>query len=232
MKSMKIVALISALLAMSACTQKSEKSELTTPDEKISYALGLDIGNNLKSLGSDIDVDILIQSIRDTLQANKSLMSQTEVTQALQEFSSRMQAKQSGHTPEEASQNQAAGDKFLSENKTKPGVTATESGLQYKVITEGSGRKPAATDQVTVHYRGTLIDGTEFDSSYGRGKPTTFALNQVIPGWTEGLQLMNVGSKYEFYIPANLAYGSRGAGKTIGPNSTLIFQVELLKIAN
>lgn len=127
-------------------------------------------------------------------------------------------------------ENKAAGEKFLAENGKKPNIKTTASGLQYEVLTEGKGKKPAATDNVTVHYKGTTIDGKEFDSSYSRGEPTSFPLNGVIPGWTEGVQLMAEGSKYKFYIPSNLAYGENGAGGAIGPNETLIFEVELIKI--
>jgi FKBP-type peptidyl-prolyl cis-trans isomerase len=166
----------------------------------------------------------------DAQSGTDTLLTQDEMMTALQTFQTTMMERQQAKAEREASENITAGEAFLAENASKEGVMVTESGLQYKVITEGSGPKPQATDQVTVHYRGTLLDGTEFDSSYSRGEPATFGLNQVIPGWTEGVQLMNVGSKYEFYIPANLAYGERGAGASIGPNSTLIFEVELISI--
>ncbi len=232
MKFINVLGLVFAIAVLAACNQQTDRTSLETTNEKISYAIGLDIGNNLRSLGTDIDIDILVQAIRDTLERDKSLMTQAEMIKAMQEFSNQLQAKDSGHTAEDAEKNRIEGEAFLSTNQKKPGVTTTASGLQYKIIKEGGGPKPAATDEVTVHYRGTLIDGTEFDSSYKRDKPATFPLNGVIAGWTEGLQLMNKGSKFEFYIPSELAYGSRGAGDKIGPNATLIFEVELLSIAN
>ncbi|MFQ5651515.1 MAG: FKBP-type peptidyl-prolyl cis-trans isomerase [bacterium] len=214
MKNFSPLLMIAAFFTLQACTSQNqaEKTELDTSSEKLSYALGQEFGANMKQLETGIDLPALIQGIRDTLNGRPALLTDQEVEAILHEF------------------RKTDDERFLEENKEKEGVLTTASGLQYKVLKEGAGPKPKATDRVTVHYRGTLIDGREFDSSYKRGEPATFPLNRVIPGWTEGLQLMNVGSKYEFYIPSRLAYRDRGAGGLIGPGATLIFQVELLKI--
>ncbi len=219
-----------ALIGWSACSQQAQKTELKTTTEKVSYSLGLDVGGNLKALETEVDLDALIQGIRDTLSGKKPLLTRAQVNEVMREFSRTMSANKDAKSKAKGETNLSEGKKFLEENGKKEGVVTTASGLQYKVLTEGTGKTPKATDKVTVHYRGTLIDGTEFDSSYGRGEPTSFPLNRVISGWTEGLQLMNIGSKYEFYVPSDLGYGSRGAGAQIGPNATLIFQVELLEI--
>lgn len=220
------------VILVQSCTKEQEKVDLETPTEKISYALGLDIGSSLKELDVDLDLPSLIQGMKDTLADKKTLLTQQQVAEVMQDFSKQMKEKQTQKIQATSDNNKKEGESFLAENKEKEGVTTTASGLQYKVIEEGDGPKPSSTDKVTVHYRGTLIDGTEFDSSYKRGQPATFPLNGVIPGWTEGLQMMAVGSKYEFYIPPALAYGERGAGGKIGPNATLIFEVELLSIDN
>lgn len=190
----------------------------------ISYALGLSIASNLKNSGVEaLDIEQFTQGLNAIINNEKIRMSPDEVNQILNEFFEGMQKKAEGNNSE-------TGKAFLAENKNKAGVTETASGLQYQVITEGSGPKPTAKNQVKVHYTGTLIDGTVFDSSVSRGEPATFGVTQVISGWVEGLQLMSKGAKYKFFIPSNLAYGAQGAGKAIGPNATLIFEVELLDI--
>ena len=204
--------------------------KLTTEKEKVSYMVGMDMSRNLEPIKGEIDVDVMVQAIRDSLAGKGKLMTDQEAEQVRQAFVQKITAQQQAKQQEAAGKNKAEGEKFLAENKSKPGVKPTASGLQYQVITEGKGPKPAATDQVKVHYVGTLIDGTKFDSSIDRGEPATFGLNGVIPGWTEALQLMPVGSKYKLFVPANLAYGDRGTPGPIGPNATLIFEVELLEI--
>ncbi len=231
-QSFSIVLLITVGALLSACGTQERKTELKTQGEKISYALGLDIGGSLSELHTELDIATLIQAIQDTLTGGDVLLTGKEIAAVMQEFSKQMEAKQKQEAQAQQGKNLTEGEMFMEENKNKEGVQTTTSGLQYKVLTEGDGAKPSATDRVTVHYRGTLLDGTEFDSSYKRGQPATFALNGVIKGWTEGLQLMKMGSKYEFVIPPELAYGKRGTGAQIGPDATLIFEVELLDIAN
>ena len=231
-QSFSIVLLITVGALLSACGTQERKTELKTQGEKISYALGLDIGGSLSELHTELDIATLIQAIQDTLTGGDVLLTGKEIAAVMQEFSKQMEAKQKQEAQAQQGKNLTEGEMFMEENKNKEGVQTTTSGLQYKVLTEGDGAKPSATDRVTVHYRGTLLDGTEFDSSYKRGQPATFALNGVIKGWTEGLQLMKMGSKYEFVIPPELAYGKRGTGGQIGPDATLIFEVELLYIAN
>jgi FKBP-type peptidyl-prolyl cis-trans isomerase FkpA len=204
--------------------------KLETPQQKFSYAIGIDIGSQVKQIPTTLDVDALCQGIKDTLGGKGIAMTAKEIDSVRAAMFQSMQAAQMQKSQQAGEKNKAEGEKFLAENKSKAGIKTTASGLQYSVMTEGKGPHPKAEDVVTVHYRGTLIDGTEFDNSYTRKEPATFKLNQVIPGWTEGLQLMTVGSKYMFYIPSELGYGTRGGGQKIGPNSTLIFQVELISI--
>jgi len=196
--------------------------------DKVSYSIGLDIGNTFKNQKMEINADVLAAGVKDGLSGAKPLLSQDEVRTVMTEFSKNMRERAAAASKEAAEKNTKEGEKFLAENKTKPGVKTTASGLQYVVEKEGSGAAPKETDTVVVNYRGTLIDGTEFDSSYKRGEPTTFPVNRVIKGWTEALQLMKPGGKYKLFIPSNLAYGPGGAGGDIGPNATLIFEVELL----
>jgi FKBP-type peptidyl-prolyl cis-trans isomerase len=205
-------------------------TSLTTQKEKASYAIGMSIGSGMRKDGVDVDPKLLQQGIMDALAGNKPLISEEEARTAIMNLQMELRGKQEAKMKEAGDSNQKEGDAFLAANKGKEGVVTLPSGLQYKVLTAGTGPKPAATDQVTVNYRGTLISGKEFDSSYKRGQPATFPVSGVIKGWTEALQLMPVGSKWQLFIPPQLAYGARGAGADIGPNATLVFDVELLSI--
>lgn len=206
--------------------------QLTTDKQKASYAIGMNMGASMRKDGADIDPDALSQGLKDALAGNKTLLTQDEAQQTLGKFQTEMQAKMQEKHMQEATANKTAGEAFLAANKAKPGVVTLPSGLQYKVLTEGNGPKPTINDSVVCNYRGTLIDGSEFDSSYKRGQPATFPVGRVIKGWTEALQLMPTGSKWQLFIPSDLAYGERGAGNDIPPNSTLIFEVELIKIVS
>jgi FKBP-type peptidyl-prolyl cis-trans isomerase len=185
----------------------------------------MNIGLNLSRQKVDVNPDVLVAGIKDAI-AGKPQLTQDQVKDVMQQFEKDMEQKQK----QAGDKNKTEGEKFLADNKNKPGVKTTASGLEYKVEKEGTGPQPKATDMVTVNYRGTLIDGTEFDSSYKRGQPATFPLNGVIKGWTEGLQLMKQGGKYQFFVPSNLAYGERAVGPDIAPNATLVFEVELLDV--
>jgi FKBP-type peptidyl-prolyl cis-trans isomerase FklB len=204
-------------------------SPLTTDRDKSSYALGMNIAKGLKAQSVDVDPAMLQRGIHDELTGAKPLLTDQEAQTALNQLQKETQGKADAKMQQLGEANKKAGDAFLAANKAKEGVVTLPSGLQYKIIKQGTGPKPAATDTVVCNYRGTLLDGTEFDSSYKRGQPATFALNQVIKGWTEAVQLMPVGSKWQLFIPADLAYGARAAGP-ISPNSTLIFDVELMSI--
>jgi FKBP-type peptidyl-prolyl cis-trans isomerase FklB len=199
---------------------------LTTLKDRFSYALGMNLGTNLHQQSVEVDPDMLAQGMKDTLAGGATRLTLDEAQAALTEVQTDLHKKQQAKT--EA--NKTEGEAFLAANKTKEGVVTLPSGLQYKILQAGTGPKPAASDSVVCNYRGTLIDGTEFDSSYKRGQPATFPVGGVIKGWTEALQLMPVGSKWQLFVPSDLAYGARGAGANIGPNSTLIFEVELLSI--
>jgi len=204
---------------------------LTTTKQKASYAIGMNLGGGLHRQNIDVDTDAIVQGLQDTLNGKKALLTDEEARSALMQLQSEMQAKMQAKQTAEGEANKKEGDAFLAANKTKEGVVTLPSGLQYKILKEGSGPKPTATDSVVCNYKGTLINGTEFDSSYKRGEPATFPVTGVIKGWTEALQLMPVGSKWQLFIPSDLAYGPRGTpGGPIGPNSTLIFEVELISI--
>jgi FKBP-type peptidyl-prolyl cis-trans isomerase FklB len=207
---------------------------LTTRKQKFSYALGMNIGTglgtNLKKQSVEIDPALVSEGLKDALAGAKTRLTEDEAKAVLTEVQNDVRKEQAEKAKEAAVTNKKEGDDFLAANKSKEGVVTLPSGLQYKILTPGTGPKPAATDTVVCNYRGTLIDGKEFDSSYKRGQPNTFGVNQVIKGWTEALQLMPVGSKWQLVIPASLAYGERGAGSEIGPDATLIFEVELLSI--
>lgn len=203
--------------------------ELETEKQKLGYIIGMDIGKSLREQGAEVELDSLVDAIRTTFNGEEAALTAEEAAAIRQAYVEKRQAEQKAETAAVSGANLAEGQKFLAENKAKEGVQTTESGLQYKVLTMGDGAKPSATDTVQVHYRGTLLDGTEFDSSYARNEPISFALNRVIAGWTEGVQLMPIGSKFMFYIAPELAYGESGGGP-IPPNATLIFEVELLDI--
>jgi FKBP-type peptidyl-prolyl cis-trans isomerase FklB len=207
-----------------------DKAQLKDQKDKASYSIGYDIGDTFKKQKIELNVDALIAGLKEALAGKDASLSKDERDKTLQAFQKEMMEKQMAASKEAATKNQAEGEKFLAENKTKDGMKTTASGLQYKVIKEGSGASPKETDTVVTNYRGTLIDGTEFDSSYKRNEPASFPVNRVIKGWTEALQLMKPGAKYQLFIPSALAYGERGAGQLIGPNATLVFEVELLSI--
>jgi FKBP-type peptidyl-prolyl cis-trans isomerase FklB len=219
-----------ALAALAAPVLAEDRPTLKDTKDKLSYSIGLDIGMTFKKQKMELNSDTLAAGVKDGLSGVKPLLTEDEVRQVMTTFSKEMTEKTAMANKEAAEKNTAEGEKFLTENKNKADVKTTASGLQYKVLKEGSGAPPKETDTVVVNYRGTLVDGTEFDSSYKRGEPATFPVNRVIKGWTEALQLMKPGSKYQLFIPANLAYGERGAGGDIGPNATLIFEVELMNV--
>jgi FKBP-type peptidyl-prolyl cis-trans isomerase len=205
---------------------------LKTDKDKVSYAIGVNIGKSMRKDTVDIDPAIFSRGMKDALAGGKLLLTDDEMKAALTKLQTDLRAKQEETMQKTGEINKKGGEDFLTQNKTKPGVVALPDGLQYKILKEGTGPKPTANDSVVCNYRGTLLDGTEFDSSYKRGQPATFPVSGVIKGWTEAVQLMPVGSKWQLFLPADLAYGNRGAGPDIGPNATLIFEVELLSIQN
>jgi FKBP-type peptidyl-prolyl cis-trans isomerase FkpA len=206
------------------------QTKLTTEKDKVSYMVGMQVGSSLAPIKDEIDLAVVLKAIESTLKGEAPALTQEEAMAVQKTFAERLQAKRASEMQETATKNKTEGEAFLAKNKSAAGVKTTASGLQYSVVKEGSGPKPALTDTVKVHYTGTLLDGTKFDSSVDRGEPAQFALNAVIPGWTEALQLMPVGSKYTLWIPSALAYGDRGTPGPIGPNATLKFDVELLEI--
>lgn len=231
--------ILAAALGLLAVSSPAAEPAVTLKDQKdkVSYSIGLDIGRTFKKQEIDVNTAAIVQGLKDGLGGGKTLLTDEEIMVVMQAFQVEMrakaQAKAAGAAAEASKageKNKAAGVAFLADNKKKAGVKTTASGLQYKIVKEGTGKTPKASDSVTTHYRGTLIDGTEFDSSYKRNEPATFPVSGVIKGWTEALQLMKEGSEWELYIPADLAYGDRGAGQDIGPGSTLIFKIVLLKV--
>lgn len=232
MKKFLLIFLLFALLAIPACKKtKAIKSEaLETQKDKASYAIGYDLGKNLKKYSEDIELEKMIKGIRDGISGQNSILNEEETKKTLTEFQQALIKKEIERRKEVAIKNKVEEEKFLAENSKREGVVTTASGLQYKVIKEGNGPKPELEDTVKVHYRGTFINGKEFDSSYKRGEPVTFQLKNMIPGWIEALQLMKAGSKWQIFIPSSLAYGEQGAGDIIEPNSLLIFDVELLEV--
>jgi FKBP-type peptidyl-prolyl cis-trans isomerase len=220
----------------SAAAEKKESGAeipgLPTEKAQISYAIGLDMGRSLERIKDEVDMTLVTQGVQDVFDGKDPKITDEQAMQIMQAFATRMQAKEEAENKAKAEKNLAEGKQFLEANAKKAGVTTTASGLQYQVLTAGAGPKPAASDTVVVHYTGTLLDGKEFDSSVTRGEPARFSLDGVVPGFTEGLQLMPVGGKYRFWIPGNLGYGEQGTpGGPIPPNATLVFDIELIEIA-
>jgi FKBP-type peptidyl-prolyl cis-trans isomerase FklB len=212
-----------------AAKSKSDAT-LSTDKDKLSYAIGVNVGRSLQKDSVDVDPSILVQGLKDALSGGKTLMTDDEAKTVIVALQTSLQKKQEAVMQAAGDVNKKQGDAFLTANKMKEGVVTLPSGLQYKILTPGTGPKPSVSDSVVCNYRGTLIDGTEFDSSYKRGQPATFPVDKVIKGWTEALQLMPVGSKWQLFVPSEMAYGARGPSPTIGANSVLIFEVELLSI--
>src|SRR5499426_320812 len=221
----RFIVIVSASVLVFPLFGQEKSPQLKDQKDKVSYSIGMQIGFNLGRQKVDINPEILNAGIKDAI-AGKPQLTPDQVKEIMAQFEKDMEQKQK----QAGEKNKTDGAKFLEDNKKKPGVKTTTSGLQYKVEKEGTGAQPKPTDMVTMNYRGTLIDGTEFDSSYKRGQPATFPVNGVIKGWTEALQLMKQGAKYQLFIPSNLAYGERAMGADIGPNSTLIFEVELMEV--
>jgi FKBP-type peptidyl-prolyl cis-trans isomerase len=229
MRTRLITILAAIAMLAAAALARAESADLKDPKQRLSYAIGTELGANVKKQGIDIDPKALAAGLADAL-AGKLQMTDAEIKQVMDAERTQLIAKQQAKRQADAAANAKAGDAFLAANGKKDGVKTTTSGLEYKVLKSGTGKTPGPKDTVKVHYQGTLIDGTEFDSSIARGEPVTFQVDGVIPGWTEALQLMKVGDKYQLFIPPKLAYGASGAGDKIGPNSVLIFEVELLDI--
>ncbi|MBE0605672.1 MAG: FKBP-type peptidyl-prolyl cis-trans isomerase [Deltaproteobacteria bacterium] len=226
----RLAVALCAMVAFSGASFAADGTELKSDKEKISYSIGMDIGGNLKRGAVEVDPDLLARGLKDSYSGGKTLLTEDQARQAIEDFQQTLMAKKAETMRKLSEENKADGEKFLAENAKKAGVKSLASGLQYKEITPGKGKTPKTTDTVTVHYKGTLIDATEFDSSYKRGEPATFPVSGVISGWTEALQLMKEGAKWQLFIPPNLGYGERGAGSIIGPNATLIFEVELISV--
>jgi FKBP-type peptidyl-prolyl cis-trans isomerase len=227
----KLLLCAAVATALAGCQPKVEKKELKleTDEQKVSYGIGLMEGKRFKQ-DFNVDIDAFTAGLKSSISDEKPLMTEEEIKTQIQAFGQKLMAKKEAEQKAAADKNKTASDAFLAENGKKDGVQTTASGLQYKVVTEGKGAKPKADETVEVNYKGTLIDGTEFDSSYKRNQSVTFPVSGVIPGWTEALQLMPVGSKFELYIPSDLAYGPGGTGGVIGPNQALVFEVELIDI--
>ncbi|MFQ5525685.1 MAG: FKBP-type peptidyl-prolyl cis-trans isomerase [Thermoanaerobaculia bacterium] len=230
MRSIFAVCLSLSLGVAGFAAAQAEKPE--SVEDRASYGLGLNMGRQMTAQGVRINVDLLARGLRDGLAGSESLLTDQEIQTAMQTLQQQVQQAMQAKMAAEAEANQKAGDAFLAGNAVKEGVVTLESGLQYKVVTNGAGSLPVSSDTVRVHYEGRLIDGTVFDSSYQRGQPAEFQVTGVIQGWIEALQLMKVGSKWELYIPSALAYGQRGQGPKIGPNAVLVFDVELLEIVS
>ncbi len=225
---LRLIAVIGLIFLFSQA-DAGEDIVLKNKKDKTSYTIGMDIGKNLKGM-SDVNPDMLTRGINDAFSGSKPLLTEQEMSGIMKEVKQEIMAKQRELAKEAVKNNKKEGEAFLALNKKKKGVVTLPSGLQYKVIKAGTGETPKLTDTVKTNYQGTLINGTEFDSSYKRGQPVTFPVNGVIRGWTEALQLMKAGSKWELFIPSDLAYGERGAGRAIGPHSALVFEIELISI--
>lgn len=235
--AMKVIAVFAVFCSLVLFTfncetnaAKQEPVTLKTDRDSVSYIVGTDIARSLTDIKDEIDIDMLISGLKDQFSEKPLLVTKEKAQTIMREFSMKMREKMEKENKVLAKRNFEEENKFLKKNKKKKGITTTDSGLQYLVLKQGDGPKPSNTDKVKVHYKGTTVDGTEFDSSYKRGEPVTFPVTGVIKGWTEALLLMNVGSKYKLFIPSELAYGQRGAGQHIGPSTMLIFEVELLGI--
>jgi len=215
-------------LMMTSCSKNTGSTEMKTLTDSVSYAIGFDFGKNLKAQDVDLNADIVAQAIKDAKDTSIHIMTDEQIKSVMMSFQKEVMAKQEAKNKALGEKNKADGEKFLAENKSKPGVVTLPSGLQYKVISMGSGPKPKDDQMVVLNYRGTLIDGTVFDDSYKRGEPAMFPVKGVIKGFTEALPLMPIGSKWQLFIPSDLAYGDRAAGPQIAPNATLIFEIELL----
>ena len=230
---MKYTTLIGALglsIILPACQSTQHKTELKTLQDSVSYSIGMDIGRNLKGQMIDVNPDAIAQALKDMTGDGKPMLTDVQARSVMMAFQTQMMATHAEKMKAAGEKNKKDGEVFLAENKKKDGVVTLPSGLQYKVLTMGNGKKPTANDKVTVNYRGTLVDGTEFDNSYKRGEPAVFPVSGVIKGLSEALQLMPVGSKWQVVIPADIAYGEQGAGGQIAPNAVLIFELELMGI--
>ena len=231
--NMKYFAIALCLCLAGPWSRADDKPTLKDTKDKTSYGMGYNIGSSWKRSSieaSDVDLDLFMKGVRDAMEGHDPALTDKENREVLTAFQATLRTRRDEKRKELGEKNQKEGQTFLAENKTKPGVQTLPDGLQYKILTEGKGSKPTTNDTVSVNYKGTLLDGTEFDSSYKRGQPAKFKVTGVIKGWTEALQLMPVGSKWQLFIPSELAYGERGRGGQIGPNATLIFEVELLSI--
>jgi len=223
---MKKTVLLSSFLICWLSLPAVAAVELKTEQQKLSYALGAYFSQGVNQQNVDLDIPVFLQAVEDSLRKSELKMSESEIQTVLNQYKEKLVTERNAA----AGTNKTAGQKFMEDNKSKEGIVSLPSGLQYKIIKEGTGTKPKSDSNVKVHYQGALIDGKVFDSSYERGEPVSFKLDQVIKGWQEVLPLMSVGSKWQVYIPSELAYGERGAGKTIGPNETLVFEIELIGI--
>ena len=243
MKKYAIPLALSSMLVLQACNQQDSTPEtsvaeapavtaLETSEQRLSYGIAFGLGERMKADSVPMDVDSFILGLRDAMEGGEPRLTQEEIAAEMQAYQEKAQAEMQVAQAKAGQENELASQAFLAKNATQEGIVITESGLQYQIVEAGDGAKPGVDDTVEVHYRGTLIDGTEFDSSYSRGETVSFGVSQVIPGWTEALQLMSVGSKWKLFIPSDIAYGAGGAGAQIGPNSALIFDVELISIVD
>lgn len=227
---MKLVASAVLGLTLSTVVVAADASSLATDKDKLSYSIGADLGKNFKTQGIDINPEALAKGMQDGIAGSQLILTEQQMKDVLNKFQKDLMAKRSSEFNKKSDENKTKGEAFLKENKGKEGVVVLPSGLQYKVVDAGTGAKPGKDDTVTVEYTGRLVDGTVFDSTEKTGKPATFQVSQVIPGWTEVLQLMPAGSTWEVFIPSGLAYGPRSVGGPIGPNETLIFKIHLLSV--